>query len=95
MKFLEIFTKSVIVLLNLLIIGAFIAINFCISYPLGWVVGTLSGINITLCRVISFIVLAISVLAVMNSNTNYNSSNFGKFFILGCMLHHDAHKIDK
>lgn len=92
MKFLEIFTKTLLILLNVLIVVSFVAIDFGASYVLGWVLGSLFGINITLCRVISFIVLAISVLGAMSSSVNYSSSNFGKFFILGCLMHHDAHK---
>lgn len=92
MKFLEIFTKTVLVLLNVLIVVSFVAINFGVSYVLGWVVGSVSGINITLCRIISFIVVAISVLVTMSSNATYGSSNFGKFFLLGCLMRHDAHK---
>lgn len=92
MKYLELFGKILLGLLKLLIVISFVAIVFGVSYVLGWIVGSLSGINITLCRVISFILVAISTLAPMFSNESYNSSNFGKFFLLGCLLRHDAHK---
>lgn len=92
MKFLEILTKTVVVLINVLIVVSFVAIVFGASYVLGWIIGSVSGINITLCRIILFILMTISMLVTMNSNGNYGSSNFGKFFLLGCLMHHDAHK---
>lgn len=92
MKFLEILTKTVVVLINVLIVVSFVAIDFGVSYVLGWILGSLFGINITLSRVISFILVAISMLCTIGSNESYGSSNFGKFFLLGCLMRHDAHK---
>lgn len=91
MKYLELFFKILLGLLKLLIVLSFIAITFSISYGLGWIIGSLSGINITLCRVISFILITISVLSTMN-NPQVCNNNFGKFFILGYLLHHGSHK---
>ncbi|RII34306.1 hypothetical protein D2A34_14250 [Clostridium chromiireducens] len=91
MKYLELFFKILLGLLKLLIVLSFIAITFGISYGLGWIVGSLSGINITLCRVISFILITISVLSTMNNPQVYHN-NFGKFFILGYLLRNNSHK---